>query len=185
MLTYRTYFSIGCALHGKGDLEEALIALRRAMRITTVKKDKAKIQGGKDYICWVLKKDGKDDKEIASYQEQLEKSIAHELKGDRYADDWKHKKALREYKKALDLESAAAGTGHVDVADLYAKIADVLVLNGDDPIDYYIKALKIYTEAFGENHPYYMSTMEKMNPAKASKLKAKILARKSKPSELS
>jgi tetratricopeptide (TPR) repeat protein len=177
MHTSRTYFSMGCALHGKGDFEEALIALRRTMRIATVKRDKAKLEGAKDYIYWVLKKHGKDDKEVASYQQQLEKAIDHEIKGDRCEEEWNHPQALGEYKKALHLESAAAGTGHVDVADLYVKIADAMVLNGDDSIDYYRKALKIYTEAFGENHPYSESTFQKMDPAKARKMKAKSPSR--------
>jgi tetratricopeptide (TPR) repeat protein len=170
--TSRTYFSMGCALHGKGDYHDALIALRRTMRIATVKPDKAnKLQGAKDYICWVLRKAGKDDKDVAAYQEQLTQAIDHEMKGDKAAERRDHEKALEEYTKAVEVESASAGEGHVDIADLYAKIADAIVALQDDNDDdssaskYYTKALQIYQEAFGEDHPYAVTTLEKMDLA--------------------
>jgi tetratricopeptide (TPR) repeat protein len=124
-----------------------------------------------------LKKEGKGDKDVAVYQEQLTEAIDHEMKGDKAAGSGDHEEALEEYTKAVEIEAAATGEGHIDIADLYAKIADAIIaLQGqaDDnsgASKYYTKALQIYQEAFGEDHPYAVTTLEKMDPANKARNK--------------
>ena len=137
-----------------------------------MRKDMAGIKGTKDYLTWVLKKGkGFDDQKVNEYLDQLTQAMDFEQNGDKLAEEWNNDEALVEYRKAVELEMAATGTEHPDIADLYVKVADTLILDGKDldAIMEYNRALVIYKNVFGDDHPYCKSTLEKMDPATAAK----------------
>ena len=175
--TAKTYFSMGCAHHFNAKCSLALICLRRTLRIHLHKanakqKQQTLIQSTKDYIIWCLKKKSGgaiSDEQCERYVAQLVKAIHHEQQGDASAEAWDHEGALKSYNLALQEETSAVGTTHIDIADLYIKIADMLILcgNDQDAFAYYQQAVAIYTEALGPNHPYTQTTLEKMDLAAA------------------
>ena len=193
--TYKTYFSMGCALHGKGLYSKALLALRRSMRIATKKGDVNSQRATTNYIDWVLRKqqgDAVQQKVVEEYIETLKQSISYELNGDVHSTKGNHTVAAEEYRKSLAIEeqvsklsvdnsgdskSSASSSQFFDIADLYVKIADELMrqLNSDsgpeergseddeeEAMDLYNKALEIYKDTFGEEHPYTKNTLQKM-----------------------
>jgi tetratricopeptide (TPR) repeat protein len=163
--------SIGCALHAKGQFKEALLALRRTVRIATIRKDDPSKRAANDLIIWVLKKQGYDENNLKEYTEGVEQSIVHEQTGDVHAEQSLHEDALEEYGAAIKLEEGSAGTSHLDLADLFIKRADVNTLLKDteaDPMADYKKAFDIYQDTFGEDNPYRVLLKEKMDPTHKS-----------------
>jgi tetratricopeptide (TPR) repeat protein len=176
--TAKTYFSMGCAHHFNSKYSLALICLRRTLRIHLHKananhkhKQQTLIQSTKDYITWCLKKKNgatTSDEQCELYIAKLVQAVHHEQQGDALASESAHDGALQAYNLALQEETSAVGTTHIDIADLYVKIADVLIFTANDdqdPFCYYRKAVAIYTEALGHDHPYTQTTLEKMDTA--------------------
>ena len=146
--TSRTYYSMGCSLHQEGNYADALLALRRTMRISAYLKDIARQNAVREYIEWVLQKQSdsptKDQEQVNYYQEQLEDSIQWEQTGDAAAAsaeagaDGTNDRADREsalsvavaaYEQSLAIERSAVTESslllHLDVADLYIKLASM------------------------------------------------------------
>lgn len=169
--TAKTYFSMGCAYHADEKYSQALVCLRRTLRIHLYRQDQPSIKSTQDYITWCLMKKNElaSDEQCVMYHTKLAEAVRHEQTGDELAEGWDHDGALEEYNLAVEEEIDAIGTTHVDIADLYVKIADVLILNGndDDAFTKYKQAVAIYKGAFGEDHPYTQTTLEKMDPTMA------------------
>jgi hypothetical protein len=152
------------------------------------------IQSTQDYIKWCFKKQNGDltsDQECEQYVTKLISAVLNEQQGDELmmaattTAQAQHDGALQAYNLALQEETTAVGTRHVDIADLYVKIANVMLLmlkndNDNDSTDaadnaalriiqnYNRQAVAIYTEAFGKDHPYTQTTLEQMDPAAAN-----------------
>jgi tetratricopeptide (TPR) repeat protein len=82
-------------------------------------------------------------------------SIAYNGRGMAYDKIAKHKKAIANYKKALNIDIAVHGERHSNVATRYNNIGVVLHKLGeyDHAIEDFQEALKIYMAVYGRNHP--------------------------------
>jgi len=149
---------MGCAHHGKGDSDLALIALRRTMRIAT-QQQSDQFKPAQAYIQWVLTKNNKNTDnpiDIPKYQDQLIDSIKHEIQGDTLQSKNKPQAALEAYQQAVDLEIAAVGTSHIDLADLWVKMAKILQQNKKKKkaAELLDQAAELYQRSFGDDHVY-------------------------------
>ena len=188
--TSRTYYSMGCSLHQEGNYTDALLALRRTMRISTYLKDHARQKAVREYIQWVLQKQSDsmtNDQYVKDYQEQLEDSIQWEQTGDAAAaaaaasadsadSDTAASVAVAAYEQSLAIELVAVAESsslHLDVADLYIKLALLRSRTNDDGGDKSIrgeqweKARDIYERVWGANHPCTVYAANKRNPTEA------------------
>ena len=161
--TGRAYYSMGCALHGNNDLDGALLALRRSLRIATRLGDKSKIKGANDYIEWVLQKSQTSTPaEVQVYKSQLSECIELEQNGDDLIQRSQIDIAKKCYEKALaiEIEASAESSNQLDVADICIKIASVHD-NDDNNNAMWAKAFDIYNSTFGPDHPYAVRARNK------------------------
>jgi len=108
--TARTYYSMGCSFHQEGNYADALLALRRTMRISTVLDDKVRQKAVKDYIHWMLQKwDSMTSEEADEYQQHLEESIQWEQRGDAAFVQWEKAEAIKAFERSLAIEGSAVG----------------------------------------------------------------------------
>jgi hypothetical protein len=169
-LTARAYYSMGCSLHHEGNYTDALLALRRSMRISTVLNDTTRQAADREYIQWVLQKGNLlTNEQVHEYQHNLEDSIQWEQTGDAAVQQGDTVVAVGAYEESLAIElSAVAGASmrHLDVADLHVKLASLT----DRHIHHWENARAIYEAVLGSHHPCTVCTANKKPPSDGIRL---------------
>jgi tetratricopeptide (TPR) repeat protein len=150
--TARTYYSMGCSLHGEGKYADALLALRRSLRISTVLEDTVRQRAAITYIQWVLQKwdFSWTLEQIKEYQGHLEDSIRLEHTGDLAVQNGDIPSAVAAFAQSLAMETLAHNHqgNPADVADLHVKLACVT-----DDESHWETARELYATLWGEDHP--------------------------------
>jgi tetratricopeptide (TPR) repeat protein len=154
--TARTYYWVGYALSHKQEYNKALVAYRRALRIRLFLfgDDDASTEDVKRALKDVLKEKGFLEKGIEEYLKGIAAAVQHEQEAINYEKRGSHSHTVEEYEKCLAIEEAAPGSFPLDIARLYAKIADVHKMHHDNDmaISAYRDALAIFVSKLGRRH---------------------------------
>lgn len=154
--TARTYYWVGYALSHKQEYDKALVAYRRALRIRLFLfgNDDASTEDVKRALRDVLTEKGFPDSRIEAYLQGVATAVQHEKQAISYESRGSHSRTVEEYDRCLSIEETAPGSFPLDIARIYAKIADIHKMHGDNDmgIAAYRDALVIFSAKLGRKH---------------------------------
>jgi len=154
--TARSHYVMGCALSDRGDFDEALAELRRALRtrLKVFGKDHLDVIEVVDNIATVMHAKGIAAEPITEYKTVILRSLEYENEGDIMCRKGDLEYGIIYYKKAMSLEMQYLGDLHPTTCDLYLRIAEALSESGDleGSLVEYKSAITIYETLFGKFH---------------------------------
>jgi tetratricopeptide (TPR) repeat protein len=154
--TAKTYYWIGFALGQKQEYEKALVAYRRTLRIRLflLGDNNASTEDVKRALKELWKEKVFDEGGIEQYLKGINEAVQYEIEARLLEKKGSFSRAIEAYENFLKIEEAAVGSFPLDIARIYARIANVHKTHQENEmaISAYRSALIIFSSKLGRNH---------------------------------